>query len=50
MTMTNAGPIVRVLVDGAPAWGRSAGDEIILEDGARLAEADAHYLAPVEPT
>jgi 5-oxopent-3-ene-1,2,5-tricarboxylate decarboxylase/2-hydroxyhepta-2,4-diene-1,7-dioate isomerase len=50
MAMTNAGPIVRVLVDGAPAWGRPAGDEIVLDDGTRLAEADAHYLAPVEPT
>jgi 5-oxopent-3-ene-1,2,5-tricarboxylate decarboxylase/2-hydroxyhepta-2,4-diene-1,7-dioate isomerase len=50
MAMTNAGPIVRVLVDGVPAWGRPAGDEIVLDDGTRLAEADAHYLAPVEPT
>jgi 5-oxopent-3-ene-1,2,5-tricarboxylate decarboxylase/2-hydroxyhepta-2,4-diene-1,7-dioate isomerase len=48
--MTNAGPTVRVLVDGAPAWGRLEGQEIVLEDGTRLAEADAHYLAPVEPT
>jgi len=50
MAMTTAGPIVRVLVDGVPAWGRPEGEEIVLEDGTRLAEADAHYLAPVEPT
>jgi 5-oxopent-3-ene-1,2,5-tricarboxylate decarboxylase / 2-hydroxyhepta-2,4-diene-1,7-dioate isomerase len=41
---------VRVAVDGTPAWGRRAGDEIVLEDGRRLAEADATYLAPVEPS
>jgi 5-oxopent-3-ene-1,2,5-tricarboxylate decarboxylase / 2-hydroxyhepta-2,4-diene-1,7-dioate isomerase len=41
---------VRVAVDGTPAWGRRAGDEIVLEDGRRVAEADARYLAPVEPS
>jgi 5-oxopent-3-ene-1,2,5-tricarboxylate decarboxylase/2-hydroxyhepta-2,4-diene-1,7-dioate isomerase len=41
---------VRVAVDGTPAWGRREGDEIVLEDGRRLAEADAAYLAPVEPS
>jgi 5-oxopent-3-ene-1,2,5-tricarboxylate decarboxylase / 2-hydroxyhepta-2,4-diene-1,7-dioate isomerase len=41
---------VRVAVDGTPAWGRREGDEIVLEDGRRLAEADATYLAPVEPS
>jgi 5-oxopent-3-ene-1,2,5-tricarboxylate decarboxylase/2-hydroxyhepta-2,4-diene-1,7-dioate isomerase len=41
---------VRVAVDGTPAWGRRHGDEIVLEDGRRLAEADATYLAPVEPS
>jgi 5-oxopent-3-ene-1,2,5-tricarboxylate decarboxylase/2-hydroxyhepta-2,4-diene-1,7-dioate isomerase len=41
---------VRVAVDGTPAWGRRAGDEIVLEDGRRVAEADATYLAPVQPS
>src|SRR5262245_54066496 len=41
---------VRVQVDGAARWGRPAGDEIVLDDGARIAERDAAYLAPVEPT
>jgi 5-oxopent-3-ene-1,2,5-tricarboxylate decarboxylase/2-hydroxyhepta-2,4-diene-1,7-dioate isomerase len=41
---------VRVLHDGAPAWGRREGDEIVLEGGGRVAEAEATYLAPAEPT
>jgi 5-oxopent-3-ene-1,2,5-tricarboxylate decarboxylase / 2-hydroxyhepta-2,4-diene-1,7-dioate isomerase len=41
---------VRVSHDGAPAWGRREGDEIVLASGARLPEATAHYLAPAEPT
>ena len=41
---------VRVEVDGEPRWGRRAGDRIVLEDGSELAEAEALYLAPVEPT
>jgi 5-oxopent-3-ene-1,2,5-tricarboxylate decarboxylase/2-hydroxyhepta-2,4-diene-1,7-dioate isomerase len=41
---------VRVALDGSPAWGRREGDEIVLDDGRRLAEADATYLAPVEPS
>jgi 5-oxopent-3-ene-1,2,5-tricarboxylate decarboxylase/2-hydroxyhepta-2,4-diene-1,7-dioate isomerase len=41
---------VRVDVDGTPAWGARDGDEIVLEDGRRLAEADARYLAPVQPS
>jgi 5-oxopent-3-ene-1,2,5-tricarboxylate decarboxylase/2-hydroxyhepta-2,4-diene-1,7-dioate isomerase len=41
---------VRVDVDGTPAWGRREGDEIVLEDGRRLVEADATYLAPVTPS
>jgi 5-oxopent-3-ene-1,2,5-tricarboxylate decarboxylase / 2-hydroxyhepta-2,4-diene-1,7-dioate isomerase len=39
-----------VLHEGAPAWGRRDGEAIVLDDGTRLAEADAHYLAPAEPT
>jgi len=41
---------VRVEVDGAARWGRLDGDEIVLDDGARMPERDATYLAPVEPT
>ena len=41
---------VRVEVDGEPRWGRLDGDAILLDDGARIDEADASYLAPVEPT
>jgi 5-oxopent-3-ene-1,2,5-tricarboxylate decarboxylase / 2-hydroxyhepta-2,4-diene-1,7-dioate isomerase len=43
---------VRVLHDGAPAWGRRDGEEIVLEDaaGTRLPEGDATYLAPVTPS
>ena len=44
------GRTVRVEVDGAPRWGRRAGDEIVLDDGTRLPEEDALYLAPAEPT
>ncbi len=42
--------MVRVLHDGAPAWGRLEGDEVVLDSGARLPEVEARYLAPVEPT
>ena len=41
---------VRVEVEGAPRWGRLAGETILLDDGTELAEADALYLAPAEPT
>jgi 5-oxopent-3-ene-1,2,5-tricarboxylate decarboxylase/2-hydroxyhepta-2,4-diene-1,7-dioate isomerase len=41
---------VRVAVDGEPRWGRRDGDAIVLDDGTSLREADALYLAPVEPT
>jgi 5-oxopent-3-ene-1,2,5-tricarboxylate decarboxylase / 2-hydroxyhepta-2,4-diene-1,7-dioate isomerase len=41
---------VRVAVDGEPRWGRREGDEIVLDDGRRLAEAEAVYLAPVTPS
>jgi 5-oxopent-3-ene-1,2,5-tricarboxylate decarboxylase/2-hydroxyhepta-2,4-diene-1,7-dioate isomerase len=39
-----------VEVGGAPRWGRLDGDTIVLDDGTVLAEAEAQYLAPVEPT
>jgi 5-oxopent-3-ene-1,2,5-tricarboxylate decarboxylase/2-hydroxyhepta-2,4-diene-1,7-dioate isomerase len=41
---------VRILHDGAPAWGRRDGDAIVLEGGDRVGEAEATYLAPAEPT
>jgi len=41
---------VRVEVDGEPRWGRLDGSEILLDDGARVDEATASYLAPVEPS
>jgi 5-oxopent-3-ene-1,2,5-tricarboxylate decarboxylase / 2-hydroxyhepta-2,4-diene-1,7-dioate isomerase len=41
---------VRVLRNGAPVWGRRDGDEVVLDSGDRLPEADTSYLAPVEPT
>ena len=44
------GPTLRVTYDGTPAWGRRVGGEVLLESGVRLPEAEAHYLAPVEPT
>jgi 5-oxopent-3-ene-1,2,5-tricarboxylate decarboxylase/2-hydroxyhepta-2,4-diene-1,7-dioate isomerase len=41
---------VRVAFDGAVVWGRRDGGYIVLEDGRRLPEAEAVYLAPVEPS
>jgi 5-oxopent-3-ene-1,2,5-tricarboxylate decarboxylase / 2-hydroxyhepta-2,4-diene-1,7-dioate isomerase len=41
---------VRVEVDGDPKWGRVDGAEIVLDDGERLLEQEAHYLAPVNPS
>src|SRR6478735_8643199 len=41
---------VRVEVEGAPRWGRRTGDALILDDGTELQDAEALYLAPVEPT
>jgi 5-oxopent-3-ene-1,2,5-tricarboxylate decarboxylase / 2-hydroxyhepta-2,4-diene-1,7-dioate isomerase len=41
---------VRVAVNGTPAWGRRDGDAIILGDGSTVPEAQATYLAPVEPS
>jgi 5-oxopent-3-ene-1,2,5-tricarboxylate decarboxylase/2-hydroxyhepta-2,4-diene-1,7-dioate isomerase len=41
---------VRVEVGDGARWGRLEGDEIVLEDGTRISEADAAYLAPVDPT
>jgi 5-oxopent-3-ene-1,2,5-tricarboxylate decarboxylase / 2-hydroxyhepta-2,4-diene-1,7-dioate isomerase len=40
----------RVTVDGHPAWGRRTGGAIELEGGRLIPEAEATYLAPVEPS
>ncbi len=42
--------VVRVEVDGAPVWGRRDGDAIVLDDGRRIDERTASYLAPAEPS
>ena len=41
---------VRVSVGGQPFWGRRDGDRIVLDDGRDIPEAEATYLAPVEPS
>jgi 2-keto-4-pentenoate hydratase/2-oxohepta-3-ene-1,7-dioic acid hydratase in catechol pathway len=41
---------VRISLDGTPAWGRREGGEIVLDDGRRVPEPEASYLAPVEPS
>ncbi len=41
---------VRVEVGGRPVWGVRDGDSIALDDGRRLLEADAAYLAPATPS
>ena len=41
---------MRVEIDGVPCWGTLDGDLIRLDDGRELAESDALYLAPAEPT
>jgi 5-oxopent-3-ene-1,2,5-tricarboxylate decarboxylase / 2-hydroxyhepta-2,4-diene-1,7-dioate isomerase len=39
-----------VLVDGSPHWGRLDAGNVVLDDGGALPEAEAEFLAPVEPT
>jgi 5-oxopent-3-ene-1,2,5-tricarboxylate decarboxylase/2-hydroxyhepta-2,4-diene-1,7-dioate isomerase len=39
-----------VQADDGPAWGRRDGDAIVLDDGRTLPDAEATYLAPVEPS
>ncbi len=45
-----AGRCVRVEIEGEERWGAVSGDEIVLSDGERIAEATAHYLAPASPS
>lgn len=40
----------RILQDGIPQWVLPDGDELVLGDGRRIAEADASYLPPCDPT
>ena len=40
----------RIVHEGRAQWVRPEGDELVLGDGRRIAEADATYLAPCEPT
>lgn len=49
-TFELAARCVRVEVAGEPRWGRLAGAEVVLDDGTRLPEQKAVYLAPAEPT
>ena len=41
---------VRVSVGGQPVRGRRDGDRIVLDDGRDVPEAEATYVAPVEPS
>ena len=41
---------VQITLDGTPAWGQRAGDAIVLEDGRKIPENEAVYLAPVRPS
>jgi 5-oxopent-3-ene-1,2,5-tricarboxylate decarboxylase/2-hydroxyhepta-2,4-diene-1,7-dioate isomerase len=41
---------VRVLHGGKPVWGSLHGGAIALDDGTRIDEAEARYLAPAEPS
>lgn len=40
----------RILFEGTQQWVRPAGGELVLNDGRRLAEAEAIYLPPCDPT
>ncbi len=41
---------VRIELGGVPVWGHVVGDSIVCEDGRTVPEAEAQYLAPVEPS
>jgi len=40
----------RILHQGTPNWVQVEGEELLLADGRRVAEADATYLPPCDPT
>jgi 5-oxopent-3-ene-1,2,5-tricarboxylate decarboxylase/2-hydroxyhepta-2,4-diene-1,7-dioate isomerase len=44
------GEVRRILHGGVPAWVRLDGDDLVLADGRRVAEASASYLPPCDPT
>jgi 5-oxopent-3-ene-1,2,5-tricarboxylate decarboxylase/2-hydroxyhepta-2,4-diene-1,7-dioate isomerase len=48
--MSRADHAVRILHAGAPVGGRLEGDVVVIGDGTRIAESDATFLAPVEPS
>jgi len=41
---------VRIAHGGADRWGTVEGEEVVLDDGTRVPEAEAVYRAPVEPS
>ncbi len=41
---------VRIELGGVPLWGHIEGESIVCEDGRTVAETEAQYLAPVEPS
>ena len=47
---TDNGRRVRVMRDGQAAWGRREGEEIVLDSGDRMPEAEVNYLAPAQPS
>jgi len=49
-TFEIAGRRVRVELEGEPRWGRRDDAVIVLDGGESVAEEDATYLAPAEPT
>jgi 5-oxopent-3-ene-1,2,5-tricarboxylate decarboxylase/2-hydroxyhepta-2,4-diene-1,7-dioate isomerase len=40
----------RILFEGRPEWAASEGEELVFMDGRRIAEAEAVYLPPCDPT
>jgi 5-oxopent-3-ene-1,2,5-tricarboxylate decarboxylase/2-hydroxyhepta-2,4-diene-1,7-dioate isomerase len=38
----------RIELDGSPVWGRYDGGDVVLDDGTRVAGADATWLAPLD--
>src|SRR4051794_34143311 len=47
--MSDAVHAVRVTREGMPVSGRLDGDAVVLDDGTRIPESDAAFLAPVQP-
>lgn len=40
----------RIVFDGRPLWVRAEGDELVLDDGRRVAASSAIHLSPCDPT